>query len=75
LFSTFTASFPKTPGGGRRHMSIRPLRRQAFRCAFRIPSASAGASNVQIVHRRCATWTRAAHPTIIAVRSRFQVDG
>jgi hypothetical protein len=31
------------------------------------------ASNVQFV--RSATWTRRAHPTIIAARSRFQVHG
>jgi hypothetical protein len=54
-------------------MSTRPLPGQTFRCTFRIPNACAGVSDLPTVSR--ATWTRAAHPTIIAVELRFQVDG
>jgi len=61
-FQSFAASFPKTPGVGGTCPSVVPTFRR---------------SDFQTVRRALpfATWTRFAHPTIIAVRSRFQDHG
>jgi len=65
-FQSFAASFSKTPGLGGTCPSAQPSAVPAFRhSAFQtIPQAI-----------RSATWTRRAHPTIIAASSRFQVHG
>ena len=65
-FQSFAASFAKTPGVGGTCPSSQPSDVPVFR-----------RSGFQTVRRaiRSATWTRRAHPTIIAASSRFQVHG
>jgi hypothetical protein len=61
-FQSFAAAFPKTPGvGGTCPSDIPTFRRFDFQTVRRAV--------------RSATWTRFAHPTIIAARSTFQDHG